>query len=253
MRKLGRFGTVALVALLVLAGGQVFADEHEDLDGDGDTTFNIAYDPVNQVLLWHAALSDGPYDCSLEQAGSLSATYGITIDGVVPVSDLRLLTGDPVAFEPLPPDEVGDDIEPAEEPNPYAGSDGLCGVAGAEVAGPQGQVNHGSFMRLFNSLYEGQGRGCVARYLAQSGFGHGDQQVQVDGGAEEAEETEEVSLDGAEADVDFLSFAATCERGNGNRNGNSNGNENSNGNGPKEDKGRPDSPGNSGNAPGHNK
>jgi hypothetical protein len=33
------------------------------------------------------------------------------------------------------------------------------------------------FVKLFNSLWQGPGRGCVVRHLAQSELGKGDQQV----------------------------------------------------------------------------
>ena len=44
---------------------------------------------------------------------------------------------------------------------------------GAEVAGPNDQVNHGMFMKAFKPDYVGQGRGCLNRHLAQSDFGKG--------------------------------------------------------------------------------
>jgi hypothetical protein len=56
-------------------------------------------------------------------------------------------------------------------------SDTECGTSGLEVSGPNGQVNHGMFVKLFNSLWQGPGRGCVVRHLAQSELGKGDQQV----------------------------------------------------------------------------
>ena len=74
----------------------------------------------------------------------MTVTYGVEAEGVIPVT-----------------------------------SGGDCGLRGGEVAGRQGQINHGSLMKLFDSLYVGQGRGCLNRHLAQADFGKGDQQIYV--------------------------------------------------------------------------
>jgi hypothetical protein len=67
--------------------------------------------------------------------------------------------------------EVGDGIN--------ATSESTCSLSAGDVTGPNGQINHGMFMKLFNSLFEGQARGCVNRILAQSDLGKGDQQIKV--------------------------------------------------------------------------
>ncbi len=46
---------------------------------------------------------------------------------------------------------------------------------GGVVTGPNGQVNHGMFMKLFNSLYDGPGKGCLVRHLAHSDLGRTDE------------------------------------------------------------------------------
>jgi hypothetical protein len=87
---------------------------------------------------------------------------------------------------------------------------GDCGeITGGYVTGPEGQVNHGMFLRLFNSLYEGANRGCLVRHIAQSDLGKGDQQVEADP-AFEAGDTVEPIEDGT---IDFTTVAADCVRG----------------------------------------
>jgi hypothetical protein len=129
------------------------------------------------------------------------------------------------------------------EPDPDA--DPECELTGGEVAGPNGQVNHGMFMKLFNSLYDGNSRGCVIRHLAQSDLGKGDQQVKV--GDETDVETEETD---DTAPIDFTTVEADCEKG-----GADTGLEdsNGNGNGKPDSAGKPESPGKSASAPGKNK
>lgn len=86
----------------------------------------------------------------------------------------------------------------------------LCELMGAEVAGPNGQINHGQFMKLFNSMYAGQGRGCLNRFLAKSGLGKGDQQIKVGDDMSAfipADESTEFS-------VVFETHYATCDKGN---------------------------------------
>ena len=164
--------------------------------------------------------------------------------------------------------------EPEEEPTQEAGntvfnfgydeesqlfvwntSDSDGAPTAAEVAGPNGQINHGMFVKLFNSLYEGAGRGCLNRYLAQSELGRGDQQIKVG----DVDPDREPVTDGDTGEIDFSTFAADCERGNdadGNGNGNGNGSGDDDGSDPDETSsqgGRPDSPGKSGDAPGRNK
>ena len=125
-----------------------------------------------------------------------------------------------------------------------------CDLSGGEVAGPNGQVNHGMFMKLFNSLFEGTGRGCVVRHLAQSDLGKGDQQVKAG----------EVVSDGSdvegEGSVDFTTIETKCQQGPGDGE-DADLEEEGNGKPPwagkPEGKGKPDFPGKSGSAPGKNK
>jgi hypothetical protein len=140
-----------------------------------------------------------------------------------------------------------EDSEPAEQ---VAEPD--CELTGGEVAGPNGQVNHGMFMKLFNSLFEGTSRGCVVRHLAQSDLGKGDQQVK--GGEEEAES------DAADAEGDyvfeFTTVETLCQKVDGDDEVaelEAEGKGKPPWAGKPEGKGKPDSPGKSGSAPGKNK
>ena len=173
MRRLQRTVLTALLTAGLIAGSSVaWAQTNEDDEPEAnqsliDTLFNFGYDVVNQVFLWNTSQLDGPYDCTLEN-GPLTATYGETSDEGV------------MMFPNRPAEEVGDDHEPATSPVAYTGADGECGVSGGDPTGPAGQINHGMFMKLFNSLYEGEGgRGCLVRHIAQSDLGKGDQQVQA--------------------------------------------------------------------------
>lgn len=229
MRNLKRRGVVlltfiGLLALSGLASAQLGEEEEPE-----DTMFNFGYDEKFHLLVWNTSPSNGPNDCTLENRAVnpsyLTETGSILVDGLT-------REGTDVTF----PDR---EVETAD-PLPYS-SDNDCKLHAAEIAGPNGQINHGMFMKLFNSLYEGQGRGCLNRYLAQSDLGKGDQHIRVSD--DDPDFVPVVDEDTGE--IVFSTFAADCERG-----------KNGNGNGPEAASnrdGRPDSPGKSGDAPGRNK
>jgi len=267
MRRFRRSGSALLILVGLVAGtGTSVAwadtDEEEVVDTEdvADTLFNFGYDLINRILLWNLSALDGLYDCTLEN-GQLTATYGEASDqGVIPVDNLEDEAG-VTSFPNRPQEEVAEDLEAADAPIAYSGGDGECGLSGGEVTGPNGQVNHGMFMKLFNSLYEGKGRGCVVRHLAQSDLGKGDQQVK----ASEGPDIEPVTA-GDTGTIDFATAEAACEHGEkdkGDRgedtdievedgNGKPEHNGNGNGNGKPDHGGKPDR-GNSGSAPGQNK
>lgn len=195
---------LALFGLTTTAGIAAAAEQNPE-----DTTFNYGYDEGNQVLLWNSNPSDGLYDCALDVHGNLRASYGLTGEGIVVVAGLHDGTDAVVTFNPTPPDEVSEGLEAATEPVDYTGADGECVVGGGVVAGPNGQVNHGMFMKLFNAQFEGKARGCVARYLAKSDLGKGDQKVRVSDIEDDAPEL----ADGDEGNVEFTTVLADCERG----------------------------------------
>lgn len=172
-------------------------------DENADTVFNIAYDDGSRYLFWGLSPNDGSVDCELDEG--------------------------PIRVE------IGDDNA--------ASADGFedCELTGAEVSGPNGQINHGMFMKLFNSLFEGEARGCVNRYLARSDFGKGDQKIRVS----DVDPDFMSALVGDAVEVEFDTFLASCEHGKKDKLGKTG--HGSNGHG------RPDSPGKSGDAPGRNK
>ncbi len=213
MQNLKRKGIV-LVALigLLATSGLAYAAPTEG-DPPEDTTFSYAYDADGHILLWSISSLDGDVSslegdgvCNLDGEASLSVTYA-AVDGVITVEN-----------------------------------DGDCALSGADVSGPQGQINHGMFMKLFNSLYdEGYGRGCLNRYLAQSGLGS-EEQIKV---SDVESESESVSVvEGAE--VEFTTSLADCEHGS-QANGAEAASEHG---GQPESPGRPESPGQSNAAPG---
>lgn len=195
-----------LIVLLAIAGllavsGIAAAATEEDED---DTIFNFGYDEEWGVLLWNLTPNDGLYDCTLAN-GALTTTYGLSGDGLVYVDGLTN-GSDAVSFPQRPQEDLAEGLVEAEGPVDYTGADGECGVSGGAVAGPAGQINHGMFMRLFNSMFAGRGRGCVNRYLAQSDLGKGDQQVRVP----DVDPDAPILADGLTGSVEFETVIANC-------------------------------------------
>jgi hypothetical protein len=228
--------TVLLAAMALFATSAIaMAEEGED---EGDTVFNFGYDPENQVFVWGTSSTDGTLDCRLE-SGEYDATY-LVLDGDVFVDELYAAgSEDLVAFS------VNDDEE--AEPVPYS-SDGECALSGGVVAGPEGQVNHGMFLKLFNSVYQGHARGCIVRHIAQSDLGMGDQQVKVEDVDPDAPSLES----GATGTLDLTSIITKCENGKG-KPGSEEGNGGASGKPDWAGNGKPDwagQPGGPGNGPG---
>ena len=230
---------------LIATSGLAFADPAEPIveesepvvEEAADTVFNYGYDPINHVFVWNTSDLDGLYDCTLEN-GELTATYGEGVDGVIPVTNLLEGT-DIYEFEARTVDEISDEFSgPATGPVLYESAGDECGLSGAVVAGPNGQVNHGQFMKLFNGLYEGNGRGCLNRYLAKSTLGKDDQKINVS-------DVEEIAMTDTGV-INFETALSDCEHGKKDK-GESNEAASAN------KSGRPDSPGKSGSAHGHNK
>jgi len=238
--NLKRIGIVVIALIgLSAVSSLAFADDPAESEGEKpeDTVFNFGYDPINHVFTWNTSNLDDLHDCTLEN-GELTATYRKpSEDGTIAIDKLEDVDG-VVMFRDRAAEDLPEDVTPAGAPIAYAGSEGACGLSGAAVAGPNGQVNHGQFMKLFNSLHDGTGRGCLKRHLAKSALGKDDQQVKVS-------DVEEIAM----TDTGMISFEtrlADCQHGNsdkGERHGATS----------PEKSGRPDSPGKSGSAPGHNK
>jgi hypothetical protein len=180
----------AILGLLAISGLATASEHDPGPDEREDTVFNFGYDEESKVFVWGTSPSDDTVDCTLEN-GSVDVTYGPSEDGVIEVSPLN-----------------GDDE---------------CEVSGVSVPGPNGQVNHGMFMKAINSVYEGKGRGCINRYIAGSDLGKGDQQIKVPDVDPDGVELAEGDL----GTIDFTTVLADCQHG---KKGNLTGQEKSAGN-----------------------
>ncbi|MCZ6461339.1 MAG: hypothetical protein O6705_03780 [Actinobacteria bacterium] len=171
--KLRIFAVVAALSLLFGAGiASANGGDGGDGEGEGDTLFNFGYDAQARLFLFNTQATDSsPYDCTLEN-GSLTAMYG-TPDGgdVIPVDELRDSDRNIVTFEPT---EFDLEVTPATTDFiEYPGPENECHIS-AYAFGDQDHINHGQFMKLFNSLIDMRGRGCLNRWLAQSNLGKED-------------------------------------------------------------------------------
>lgn len=204
--KSSNFRAVAVLTALAMFAfsGLAFAAENDD------TVFNFGYDPNSQFFMWNvtaleyetpAEESEGDgmdlealfEACGLETPDE-PTSYGYTFDGET-ISLFEL-------------DEEGN-FDPEGEPTDL----GDCGsMNGGFVAGPNGQVNHGVFLKLFNSMYDGPNRGCLVSQIAKSGLGKGDQKVKP-GDVDTEDEAEEPATTVEDGRVTFTTATATCNRG----------------------------------------
>ncbi len=198
--KLRIFAVVAALSLLFSAG--IASANSEDGERDGDTLFNFGYDAQARLFLFNTQATDSsPYDCTLEN-GTLTAKYGKQdTDGEVPVEEL---VGNGAVSFGATGFELAETVQEATtESIEYLGAEEECGISAFAVGG-QGHINHGQFMKLFNNLIDMRGRGCLNRWLAQSGLGKGDQQVKT----QDFEDPE-----GGKVGIDFETVIATCDHG----------------------------------------
>jgi hypothetical protein len=214
VERLSRTAVIVLAALglTALSGIALAAD-----DGGNDTVFNFGYDEDSQFFMWNVTSLE--YDPSFEELeetlgdddpeaqadlealleacglaapeGEEALEYGYTFDGET-IELFALTDGsfDPEADEPVDVGECGE-------------------LSGGYVTGPEGQVNHGMFLRLFNSLYDGPNRGCLVRHIAQSDLGKGEQQIEADPEFEAGETVEPIE-DGR---VTFETAVTDCLHG----------------------------------------
>ncbi len=249
MSRLRRSSIVLLIAFGLIAGAGIASAVEADPaeEPSEDTLFNFGYDEANHILLVGTSATDSTYDCTLEnEKVTLTAQYDATEDGDILV-DMLLAKDQEVLFANRT--EVGSDITSVTDPAPYApyAADGDCGVSAGVVGGPNGQINHGQFMKLIHQLVDGRGMGCLNRVIAQSDLGKGDQQLQKS----DVDATFAAATTGQ---VDFTTVAADCNRDKKDKGENHPASSNAQGKKDKGDKSdRPDSPGNSGNPPGKNK
>ena len=191
--KLRIFAVVAALSLLFSAGiASANGGDGGDGEGEGDTLFNFGYDAEMQRFLFNTQATDSSlFDCTL-QKGTLIATYGDPDgDGVIPVDDLTDDVGSTISFGPT---EFGlaEDVEAATK---YPGPQDECRISAFAIGG-QGPINHGQFMKLFNELIDMRGRGCLNRWLAQSSLGEPDHEDLV-----------------TEIGIKFTTALATCDHG----------------------------------------
>jgi len=175
--KLRRSTIVLLVLTGLLGVSNVAMAEHEESHPE-DTWFNFGYDPADHFL----AVNIDPNDldeCDF-QSGLLHGTYLPEVEGVYEV-----------------------ELEP-----PYD----ICLVRGVVVAGPNGQINHGQFMKAAKSLFDVKGHGCLVRELAKSNIGKGNDPNHLT-----VSEAESLAFEfdgaGTTGDIDFTTVEADCNRG----------------------------------------
>lgn len=185
---------LAVVGLFAFSGIALAA-------GDDDTVFNYGYDQDSQFFAWNVTSLDWEPDYA-----ELAEELGFDSDFEV----LQELCGlqDPEA-------------EPVEYTYDFDGESGGITVylegepvdcatfQGGYVTGPSGQVNHGMFLRLFNSIYDGPAKGCVVRHVAQSDLGKDDQQVKSDPEFETPETVESITG----GTINFTTAVADCQKG----------------------------------------
>ncbi len=235
MLKLKRSSVLLIVVMGLLATSGIALAGHDDSHAE-DTQFSFGYDKENHILSLNLGPNwDPSYVCDYK-GEALNVTYGpANDDGVISIVTLKDGGGD----KTFALRDVGDLRDPTAHAGggstPYApGDDGVCGLRGVVVAGPNGQVNHGQFMKAAKSLLSDNGNGCVIRYLAQSEIGR------TEATRLAVPDVLESFTPGPTGTVTFSeAFQADCERGKKKDNGEA---ESTRG-------GRPDSPGNS--AKGH--
>lgn len=201
--KTRAIAVISLLALLAVSGVALAASED-------DTVINHGYDEDSQFFMWNVTKLD--YEPWIEATesddalladdiGDLLETCGLDPDGEGTEFDYTAAHNADGTFEITISDESGE-IDTVE-----------CGeFVGAFVTGPNGQVNHGMFLKTFNEIYEGPNRGCIVRHLAQSDLGKGDQQVRAgDGTAAGPTESSEI----VEGTATFETAVAACLKGPG--------------------------------------
>jgi hypothetical protein len=195
--KLKRSSVFLIVVMGLLATSGIALAGHVDSHAE-DTQFSFGYDETetSHILSLNIGPNWDPYVCNFEN-GPLTATYGTadTETGVFPITELVDGDDDPWEFKPRTEGLLVDETLEKNDVE-YTGVLGDCVLWGVEVAGPNGQFNHGQFVKaaksLFNGLYEVKGHGCLVRHLAQSDIG----------------KTGWTLLD-----ITFSTFEADCDRG----------------------------------------
>ncbi len=228
-----------MVAIGLLAVASVASADDavpEDAATVGDTLIQYGYDAENHVFIVHTSTTDSTYDCSVPT--HVMVGYGSLEDGSFEMT-FSNEDGIAVEFDGRTADEGTE--EPAGEPGPAE----TCQFSGSVISGPNGQINHGQFMKLFHQIVGKETSRCFNRIIAQSDLGTGDQQVRTSD-IEDALEIDEAFETG---EAEFEAFVATCDPGKKDK-----GDDHPSNNKEKAKNGRSDHPrGNSASAPGRNK
>ena len=185
-------------------------------EGD-DTVVNFGYDDQTHFFVWNVTSleyppDEGQLDELLEgyqeaQLEALLAACGLEGD------DPEILDQYTYTFDP-----ATGLITVTSEGGEAGGEEIVCGdFSGGDVTGPAGQVNHGMFLKLFNEIYDGEGRGCIVSHIARSGLGKGDQQVNADEstGSDDGETTDptEGESEVLEGSISFTTVTTDCQHG----------------------------------------
>lgn len=168
----------ACVASALLAALPAAAEETTTELDSADRALIHSYDPESMQLLW--STFDGNADVAAAECDLTDGTeYDYTIDAEGNVT----VTGDE--------------------------GESTCEFNATDVTGPEGQVNHGTVVSAFvKALQEADlehGIGCYVRIIAQSDYGKGDQQVNVEDVDPDAGTTETV-----EGTSEFTISETTC-------------------------------------------
>jgi hypothetical protein len=185
---------LAVLGLFALSGIALAA-------GDEDTVFNYGYDQDSQFFAWNVTSLDwGPDYEALAEALGLETPY----DALEELCGLQDAETAPIEYT------YDFDAETGKVTVDVEGDPMDCGdFQGGYVTGPSGQVNHGMFLKLFNSIYDGPHRGCLVRHIAGSKLGKDDQKVEADPEFEAPEEIESID-DGR---ITFTTVGADCLKG----------------------------------------
>lgn len=183
---------------LISISGMALAETADDDEPTNDTVFNFDYIEEDRFLMWNVSSIDYEVSTSAEGGDDLSYVE------LVELCSLDTVEGEEVEFE-YEVDSEGN-ITLYLEGEEYALDEACNELVGGEVTGPEGQVNHGTIIALFNAMYDGDNRGCLVRHLAQSDLGKGDQQITV----EEADPDFESTNEGT---VSFTSVETDCQHG----------------------------------------
>lgn len=142
--------SLTIVGLLAMSGIAMASSHQEEKN---DTVGNYFYDADNDFLFWNVT--------SLEsQSVNYEALYAALL------ADCTLEAG-PYTYSY---DGAAITLTPAVNQNCSA-------LTGNFVYGPNNQINHGTVMKMINSMIDGPGRGCIIREFAKSGVGQDDKQT----------------------------------------------------------------------------